>query len=182
MSVGCQLNILNWHIPTDMDKLEKYSWKSEDFSTKFQTGSSMSVTKSFIWDIDWGLLLKFPIHILGWKDFPGLFFMNLSPGFPWTFRARTKIFWGSFDWGITPQVPHEISNLEIFLWGLFLQYPKKSKQVLLGINGVIDWGTSPWVSHEWRGFQLIGFLHCILRTKIVIVGLTQWAKCSASSW
>jgi len=29
-----------------MDKLEKYSWKSGDFSTKFQSVSSMSVDKT----------------------------------------------------------------------------------------------------------------------------------------
>ena len=45
MSVGCQLNFLNWHFPTDMDKLGKYSWKSADISTKFQIVSSMSVDK-----------------------------------------------------------------------------------------------------------------------------------------
>ena len=102
----------------------------------------------------------------------------------------------TIDWlGIVPQVPHEILNywnfslchligglllrfpietwiMETFLWGVLLQFPMKYESVLLrDLRGhVIDLGTTPLVPH-WGGFQFIGFMHCILPTKIFIVCL-----------
>ena len=94
----------------------------------------------------------------------------------------------TINWlGIVPQVPHEILNhwnfswchlnggwllrfpietwiMETFLWGVLLQFPMK-------YVGSCHWlGDYSLVPH-WGGFQFIGFMHCILPTKIFIVCL-----------
>ena len=83
--------------------------------------------------------------------------------------------------GIAPQIPHEILNHGINSWGhliggLLLELPTTSLNVEIFFRGRIDFSSSS----PWMGFQSIGVMHCILPTKIIIVCLTQLAKCPLS--
>ena len=90
---------------------------------------------------------------------------------PWNLELL-KFFFVSFDWGITPQVPHwNLNHGNISLGST----PSVPHEIWIssakGFLGSCHWlGDYSLVPH-WGGFQFIGFMHCILPTKIFIVCL-----------
>ena len=65
-----------------MDKSEKYSWKSADISTKFQTGRSMSVTQKFSWSHLLGMAPQVPHELSRQEEFLGVLDWELHLKFP----------------------------------------------------------------------------------------------------
>ena len=109
---------------------------------------------------------------------------DCSQSCPWNLKLQKSFLGDTKDychWVFAPQVPYEILIFWNISWGdligaLLLELPTISLNVEIFFWGRIDFlSSSPWM-----GFQLIGVMHCILPTKIIIVCLTQLAKHSLS--